>query len=489
MPNRRLWNRTCWPTTVGHCGVCSLWQARGRDPGRPQADPNRTAFSSERGPPIEHPLRSCGPSCAGRCHKRGGAVISEMQEAKDGGTMPDLTDRRSFLDDVPHAAFREILRRPGLYWQPTDVGTANGGFWAVTRFADIVALEKDPATFTSTQGAAYPMTNVPPDHPTKSNLMLKDPPEHSYLRRAAAKGFAPRVVANFEPWIQEIVGEVLDHVEGMREFDYVAEFAQTIPALVVARVLGMPRSDSAKLVGWANATFEAQQQVDGLSAGEGSADAMRDVVAEIVAYSERIQKAKLVEPGEDMFTELSGCVERGEISQAEFGQWMFLMMVAGFETTHTVIGQSMRMYLEDQEVASATDRAVAEGKTDRAVDEYLRLISPPMQMARTATRDVEFAGQQIRKGDVMVMYFIAANRDPSVFSDPDRFDPWRAETDTLAFGSGVHRCIGSSLAKLELRILWTEIRNRGLRLRLNGLPRRGGSTMVNQLLELPVARV
>jgi cytochrome P450 len=182
-------------------------------------------------------------------------------------------------------------------------------------------------------------------------------------------------------------------------------------------------------------------------------------------------------------------VDRGEINQAEFLQWMFLIMVAGFETTHTAIAQSMRMYLEDPEVRELTDRSLDEDMIGRAVDEYFRLISPPMEMARTATRDVEFGGDQISEGDVMVLYYIAANRDPAVFSEPDRFNPWRAERESLAFGTGVHRCIGSHLAKLEVKILWEELRAAGLNLRLNGTPKRGWSVFINELRELPVARV
>jgi cytochrome P450 len=111
-----------------------------------------------------------------------------------------------------------------------------------------------------------------------------------------------------------------------------------------------------------------------------------------------------------------------------------------------------------------------------------------MEMARTATRDVEFAGERIREGDVMVLYYVSANRDETVIRDPDRFDPWRTERETLAFGCGVHRCMGSHLAKLELQIMWEELRAAGLDLRLNGTPRRGWSNFINELRELPVAR-
>lgn len=404
--------------------------------------------------------------------------------------IPDLSDPRTFVDDVPIEAFRAIREKPGLYWQPTPISTTHGGYWAVTRFADILAIEKDLESFTSTHGAAYPlMSTGPMQGPSADDLLLTDPPRHTRLRKVAAKGFGPRVVANFEPWIREIVREAIAAVDGRDTFDWVAEFAQTIPAYVIGRVLGIPREDRERLVAWTIAIFAATQQTEGLLPGEGTAQKTEGPQREMTEYAATIQELKRANPADDMFTVLGKCVDDGEITQAEFLQWMVLMMAAGFETTHTAIGHSMRMYLEDPEVRAATDRAVDEGLAGRAVDEYIRLISPPMQMARTAIRDLEFAGTEIREGDVMVLYFLAANRDPAVFSEPDRFNPWRPEKDTLAFGSGVHRCIGSYLAKLEVQVLFEELRAAGLNLRLGGEPKRGWSNFINQLTSLPVARV
>jgi len=407
-----------------------------------------------------------------------------------GPAIVDLTDPESFAVDVPHAAFAAIRERPGLYWQPTTLGVANGGFWAVARFADIVAVERDPTTFSSSQGGAYPMTNQNPrSAEARTHLMMSDPPQHSRLRRAAAKGFSPRVVANFEPWVREIVREVLDCVEGKQEFDYVIEFARTIPGLVLARVLGIPDENRDALVSWAINVFDVMEPTEGLAEGQGMSEVVHAENFKMADFALRLQAAKRARPADDMFTQLGACVDNGELSQEEFLNWVLLMMAAGFETTHTAIGQSMRMYLENPEIAIATDRAIGDGLIDRVVDEYLRLITPPMQMARTATRDVAFAGEHVREGDVMVMYFIAGNRDPAVFSEPDRFNPWRTETETLAFGSGVHRCIGAHLAKLEVRILWEELRARRVMLRLKGQPRRGRSIFINQLKALPVRRV
>lgn len=394
--------------------------------------------------------------------------------------IPDLSDPASFVNGVPHEAFAEIRRRPGFHWVPTDVGTVNGGFWAVTRWADIVEIERDPATFTSTKGPNYPSTHIDPNHPGKDMLMCTDPPRHNYLRRAAAKGFAPRIVKNFEPWVRDIVCAAFDAVEGKSEFDYVEQFGRTIPAYVIARILGSPAEHRERLVSLVNDYFDAFVE---------SEERGIEVLGEIMAYAAEMQQVKLREPGDDMFTELARCVERGEINQDEYLMWMFVMIAAGYETTHTAIGQSMRMYLEDPSVRELTDKAITEGRTGRVIDEFLRLICPPMEMARVATQDVTIGGQDVRKDDVVVLYFVAANRDPAVFSDPDRFDPWRPEEDTLAFGSGPHRCIGSYLGKLELQILWEELHRRNLRLELAGEPRRGWSQMINQLTALPVRRV
>jgi cytochrome P450 len=402
----------------------------------------------------------------------------------------DLSDPRSFADAVPHEAFARMRYTPGLYWQPTTLGVANGGFWAVTRFADIVAVERDPQTFSSSRGAGYPLTNQDPELPfVRDNLMHADPPRHTALRAAAASGFGPRVVSNFEPWVREIVDQVLDGLEGKSEFDVVVELAQTIPALVIARVLGVPPEDRDLIVNWTLAVFAATQDTEGLKEGEGTGARAAAMTQEQLAYSRKIREYKRDHPADDMFTMLGKCADRGEITEGEFLMWMVLMMGAGFETTHTAIGQSLRMYLESPEIAALTDRALEEGVMDRAVDEYLRMITPAMEMARTATRDVEFAGEQIRKDDLLVLYFIAANRDPAFFKDPERFDPWRREKTSLVFGSGVHRCIGSFLAKLEVRVLFEALHRRGIKLRLNGEPKRGWSIFINQLQSLPVARI
>jgi cytochrome P450 len=401
--------------------------------------------------------------------------------------IPDLSDPRTFVDAVPHDGFRLLRERPGLYWQPTEVSPARGGYWAVTRFEDILAIERDPSTFTSTHGVSYPLIYpFPFPAPLSDNLMFNDPPRHTGLRRAAAAGFGPRVVANFDPWVREIIREVIADVESLEEFDYVEKFARTIPAFVIGTVLGCPREDRQRIVDWTNALFAAgQQTAEGAAATLAAIQLVQD---EIQAYCADMQERKRQEPADDMFTALARIADAGDITQGEFLQWTLLIMTAGFETTHTAIGQSMRMILEDEGIRATTDRAVDEGLSVKVADEFIRLITPAMQMARLATRDVEVAGTQVLQGDAVVLYYVAANRDASVFAEPDTFNPWRTEAVTLAFGSGIHRCIGSYLAKLEVQILFEELRAAGIHFRLNRTPKRGWSNFINQITELPVAR-
>jgi cytochrome P450 len=396
------------------------------------------------------------------------------------GTLPDLSKPETFSHEVPHGAFDIIRDMTGLYWQPAQFGTPTGGFWAVTRFDDILEFEKRPDLFSSSEGPGFPLLGSGPNNEFADNLMFMDPPKHGRVRRAAAASFGPRVVANFDGWIREIVEEVLDDTLPLGTFDYVEHVAKLIPSRVVARVLGVPFERRGDIVRWTDAIFHASAFPDsGAIIRKQSAD-------EVFPYIRQLQQQKLRAPEDDMVTVLAQYVERGEISQEEYQYYVSLLMVAGYETTHTLIGQSMRMILEDPAVAEQTWRDVAAGESTRVVDEFLRFITPAMNMARVATQDVEFLGQQIRQGDVIQLYFIAANRDPDVYTNPHLFNPQRTETKTLAFGSGAHRCIGNSLAKLEVRILLEELHKRAVKLELNGSPQRGHSTWINQLFKLPV---
>lgn len=409
--------------------------------------------------------------------------MGQMTQPREVIGIPNLADPATFAEGVPHDAFDTIRALPGLYWNPTPVGTHTGGFWAVTRPQDIVKIEADTATFTSSQGGAFPL---PPKRPVEFDfhLMTNDPPNHSRIRRAAARSFGPRIVAHFDGWVREIVVEVLDAACAKGEFDWVTDVAAIIPARVIARVVGTPPEKREYVVGLVLDLFRA------LAVTEDGGAGGREISKILYAFMDDLWRKKVLAPEEDMATVLGQCVERVELNAQECNAFLALLAIAGFETTHTMMGHAMRMILEDQGVQDATMEAVRDGRTLVAIDEFLRIITPAMNMARVATRPVDFNGTHIREGDMVQLFFTAANRDPMTFDEPHTFKLDRPNSaGHLAFGSGPHACMGANLAKLELRILFEELASRNIRLRLNGEPKRGWSMFVNQLTALPVAVV
>jgi cytochrome P450 len=403
--------------------------------------------------------------------------------------IPDFTDPATFVPGVPHDAFDELRRRPALYWQPAHEGTYNGGFWVVTRYKQIVELEQQPAIFSSVPGAFFPLGNMGGDSPLRKHILFMDPPEHSRVRRVATKTFGPRVVANFHGWIQEIVVETLDEAVAMGEFDWIEHVARLIPSRVIASVMGVPRELRGQVVAWSDAIFEST-----VNQSDDGAAAMAVAFQEVNDYMATLGEEKLRNPQDDIVTVLAQALDRGEIDAEEYGMYAAAMLIAGYETTHTLIGQSMRLLLEDDQVRHEAVSAFDAGNFRGVNEEFLRFISPVMNVTRTATDDVEFHGQTIRRGDTMQLMLAAGNRDPEVFPDPHRFDPNRAASsqpaargvEGLAFGAGLHRCVGNVLAKMDAQLLFEDMHRRNLRLALNGEPRRGWSTLINQLLALPV---
>jgi cytochrome P450 len=396
--------------------------------------------------------------------------------------IPDFTDPATYVAGVPHAAFDELRSRPGLYWQKAAEGTYNGGFWVVTRFNEIVEIEQQPALFSSVPGAFFPLANMSGDSPMRKHILFMDPPEHSRVRRVAMKSFGPRVVAHFDGWIREIVNETLDEALQRGSFDWIADVARLIPSRVIASVMGVPRELRQQVVDWSDAIFTSTVTQD----DDGAA--MARAFDEVNVYMAKLGEEKLRHPQDDTTTVLAQSLDRGEIDKAEYAMYTTALLIAGYETTHTLIGQAMRLILEDEDIRRTCELAC---EFNAVVDEFLRYVTPAMNVTRTATQEIDFHGQTIRRNDTMQLMLIAANRDPDVFAHPHRFDPSRPRGKTLpadgvAFGSGLHRCVGNVLAKMDTRILFEEMRRRGVRLELDGEPQRGWSTLINQLLLLPV---
>ncbi|MDV6271414.1 cytochrome P450 [Rhodococcus globerulus] len=398
---------------------------------------------------------------------------------------PDFTDPAVYVPGVPHEALDAIRDREHLVWQPTSHGTFNGGLWLVTRYRDVMDIESRPADFSSVPGAFYPLGNLDGDSPMQKHILFMDPPEHSRLRRMASRSFGPRIVKRFDGWVREVTEEALDDAFARKKFDFVDDVAKLIPCRVMSAIMGVPNEMREQIVQWSLDVFAAQATAE----NDGGA-AFASVFADIGQYMSTLGKEKLRNPQDDLLSVVAASLDNGEIDEFEYQMYATGILVAGTETTQTLMAQSIRLMVENEDTRATFEKAFTTGQYLKVVEECLRYVTPAYNVARTATRDLDFNGQQIRSGDTMQLILAAANRDPDIFTDPHRFDPFRdpkpLAAEGVAFGSGPHRCVGSMLAKLELKILFEEIHRRGARLDLNGQPERGWSALVNQLNTLPL---
>lgn len=399
--------------------------------------------------------------------------------------LPDLLTPSAFDNGIPHDRFDAIRARPGLHWQPHIPNTEFGGLWVLTRTQDILEVDGDGERFSSKQGVQHPLMMLPEDNFLSDIMIQMDGERHSRIRRVVARAFAPRIVSQFETWIREYVTEALDNLVASRGtvVDYVPVVAAPIPCRVVARILGVPKQDEPFIIRITNTLFA----IGGSGSSEESTERTTAVYEELFAYFENVlMPLKREEPAEDLSTVLVQGLDAGELTLRETLYLHQMIMNAGFETTHTTIAQVMRMMLEEPKVEEDTFRALEEVGSGPVVDEFLRYLSPVIAFVRTSTCETEIAGQKIRKGDQLAMFFTAANRDPATFTDPHTFNPWRNEPGMLTFGAGPHRCIGAPVARMEVQILLEEMARRGIRLRLAGKPTRLPSNFINTLNGLPV---
>jgi cholest-4-en-3-one 26-monooxygenase len=389
----------------------------------------------------------------------------------------DLSDPKNFQDRVPHEEFERLRNEAPVHWTPTSIGTSSGGFWSLTRFADVVAASRDPETFTNTLGMRYPC-NYEEVQMLADNIIFNDPPRHGQLRQIIGTAFAPRVVARFEDWITERVRIILDGIEGRGECDLVPLVAVELPSQVICSVMGVPDDKRAQVVEWIATSFvltdpEASTAATGalLNFGRELRDAKEDLVADVT-----------------MLGELARAERDGtKITDSEFMQTFMALLAAGFQGTHTLIAQSLLLLLEDPEIAAQARIAYENNQIRELVEEFLRYITPVHHMVRHATRDVELHGQTIRKGDMVLLWYVSANRDADVFPNPHQFDAFRTPNRHQSFGlGGPHFCIGAHLARLEVQILLRELFSRNIKIALDWAPKRGESVFINELVSLPV---
>lgn len=393
----------------------------------------------------------------------------------------NLMDQDEFVRGVPHEAFSLLRHEAPAFWQEETDGP---GFWAVTRYHDVVAVNREVDTYSS--GLRGSLLVEPPDEAgieTMRLLMVNmDPPIHTRHRRLVNKGFTPRMVSQLEERIVWRANEILDRVCERGECDLVTEVSSELPLQVIAELLGVPEEDRHLVFDWSNRMIGRDDPEYGVTEEYATAAAM-----ELYAYADELTAKKRAEPGEDLLSILSHAeIDGDKLSQMDIDVFFLLLAVAGNETTRNLISHGVLALAEhpDERRRLLDDPSLLPG----AIEEMLRYASPVMHFRRTARQDTEIAGQKIREGDKVVFWHISANRDETVFEDPMRFDVGRSPNEHVAFGGGgPHFCLGANLARMEIKVMFTELLRRMPDFEVAGPVARLRSNFINGIKHLPIS--
>ena len=408
-----------------------------------------------------------------------------------------MTSTRSDLGDVlvsepelwrdgpPHELFQRLRSECPVHWTggiPDYPGQP--GYWSVTRPEDVHTVSRDWQTYSSELGGVTAV-GVFPLKLIRSMFIGMDPPRHDRLKMLFQAGFTPKRIAAHEPAIREIVVGVLDRLVGREDCDLVTEVAQPVVSRVIGSFMGIPPEDDAV---WAKLMNAALAVGDPDMSPEGVDTLLEQSIPEIFDRCRQLIAARRAQPTDDLTSVLVHAeVEGQKLDEQEIVMGFFLLMAAGNDSTKATYCSGMRALLEqpDQRRLLLEDPS----RIPAAVEESLRMFPAFAHFSRTATCDTELAGERIREGDKVVMWYVSSNRDESCHADSDRFDV-RRNPEHQAFGAGGrHFCLGTALARLELRILIEETLRRYPRLELDGEPVAAEALFVNQLKRLPVKLV
>ncbi|MEV5703659.1 cytochrome P450 [Actinoallomurus sp. NPDC052274] len=404
----------------------------------------------------------------------------------------DLADPDNFLDGVtPWRMFHTLRHQDPVHWQPEP--EPNHGFWAVTRHADIARVDRDAETFTSTKFVN--LEEVDDDQIKKRASILElDGVRHRALRSLLQRQFGARTINGYGDFLRGLTARTLDAALAKGTFDFVKDVSADFPINVLARLLDVPEEDNRQLIEWGNRIIgnTDPDYADVLLDSEES-EKYRDLPfrspasLEVFAYGRELARQRRGKDGTDLISRLVNETPRDGVplSPQDFDNYFLLLVVAGNETTRHTISHSMLALIQHPEQLARLQEDPSLIPT--AVEEFLRWASPVYHFRRTATRDVELGGRQVKEGDKVVMWFASGNRDEEVFGNPYDFDVARHPNDHVTFGKGSpHLCLGNLLARTEIRIMFEELIPRIASVRLAGEVPRVRSNFVNGIKRLPV---
>lgn len=398
----------------------------------------------------------------------------------------DLADPDTFTTGMPLTEFTRIREQTPVCWH-AQPGSPGGGFWVVTRHGDIREVSRQPEIFSSQvygsllhAGSLRNTEQERPETATQGSLLLDiDPPEHSRLRRIVHRVFTPRRIRDFEPRLRALADGIVDRALAHGAGDFVTDIAAELPLLAICELLGIPTADREKIFDWSNRLIGFDDPEFQTSAEDAELASRQ-----MYRYANELAEQRQRVPDNDLVTTLLQAELDGEaLSVAQFDTFFLLLAVAGNETTRNAITHGMQAFFENPEQWQLFRRH----QPDTAADEIIRWATPVMQFQRTATTDYTLGEQHIRAGERLGLFYTAANRDHAMLPEPDHFDITRNPNEHVAFGGGgPHFCLGATLARAEVRILFNVIADRIPAITPTSPPRRLRSMFINGLKSLPV---
>jgi cytochrome P450 len=390
-----------------------------------------------------------------------GATSMSQSPLPPPGQLDVISARHYGTEGYPHEAWTRLRREaPVCRMEPPKYKP----FWAITKHADIVEISKQPDKFRSAgRFVLFPemadgrtsesLTNDPP----LRMLVNQDPPEHRDFRGLVSKWFTPRSVRRLEGRLEEITREMFDELAGEGECEFVRTIAARQPLRMITEILGIPREKEEFVLRITNENFGTE---DPEFEREGDTREERlAFIQEAFFFFDELLESRRRHPREDLATVLAQATLRGEpVPRFELYSLLFLVMVAGHDTTRNAISSGLLALLEHPE---EFDRLREEPSLiDTGADEIIRWTSPVIHFVRTANQDYELRGQKIREGDSVALFYPSANRDEEVFEDPFGLRLDRSPNPHLAFGVGEHFCLGSHLARMDVRVFFRQLAER-----------------------------
>jgi cholest-4-en-3-one 26-monooxygenase len=395
----------------------------------------------------------------------------------------DVFSHEVWVKEVPHEQLTLMRHEAPVFRHRGSEVEMPPYFWVLTRHADVQAANRDWETFSSALPSSLlsgPQEEVGHEFRT---IIDVDPPIHSRLRKLVNRGFLPRVIGSYEAHLREVTAEIFDRAVPRGHFDFVVDVAAELPLVAITELLGIPYEDRHRVFEWAN------RMVGGTDPEyDRGPEARASAAIELYQYAQELAAQRRTEPKDDIITRLISAVDGDDdkLDDHEFDLFVLTLAVAGSETTRNAMSHGLLALMNNPDQMQLL-RENGPQVSEAAVDEILRWATPVSNFRRTATRDVEIHGVHIPEGDPVVLSYASANYDETVFADPHRFDITRSPNPHVAFGGGgVHFCLGSHLARLEIKLLFEELIARTSDIRLDGEVQRLRSSFINGIKHLPV---